>query len=153
MKPIRELLLKIDTNVNIAATSSNFQTWVRYSLLHLQKKYVAKQNQVFFLSVSAKVLIACSSTKTKTKTKAKTKAFVCSCMFWNKPVTNKPTILCNIILRTWFVCHRHYLEGTKTFLLGFIFVFVLAHEQAINTALEIFNWLQNLTTFLYRQKH
>ena len=62
---------------------------------------------------------ACSSTKTKMKTKTKTKAFVCSCMFWNKPVTNKPTILCNVILRAWFVRHRHYLGPTKDFCFRF----------------------------------
>jgi len=44
--------MKIDTNINKTATSSNFQSWVRYSLFHLQKKSVAKQNQ-YFLSVSA----------------------------------------------------------------------------------------------------
>ena len=32
---------------------------------------------------------------------------------------------CNVILRAWFVRHRHYLEQTKTFAL----VFVLAHEH------------------------
>ena len=53
------------------------------------------------------------------------------CMFWNKPETNEPINLCNVILRAWFVCHRHYLERTKTFVLGFVFVFVLAHEQAV----------------------
>ena len=76
------------------------------------------------------LLIACSSTTTKTKTKTKTKAFVRSCMFWNKPVTNEPIILCNVILRAWFIRHRHYLGRTKTFVLGF--VFVLAHDQPIN---------------------
>ena len=44
---------------------------------------------------------------------------------------NKLRILCNVILRAWFVHHRHYLEQTKTFVLGFVFVFFLAHEQAI----------------------
>ena len=73
-------------------------------------------------------VIACSSTKTKTKTKA----FVCSSMFWNKPVTKEPIILCNIILRAWFIRHRHYLEQTKTFVLNFVFVFVLTHEQTIS---------------------
>ena len=46
-------------------------------------------------------------------------------------MTNEPLNLCNAILRAWFVHHRHYLERTKTFVLGFVFVFVLAHEQAI----------------------
>ena len=46
-------------------------------------------------------------------------------------MTNEPIIICNVILRAWFVPHRHYLEQTKTFVLGFVFVFVLAHEQAI----------------------
>ena len=63
--------------------------------------------------------------------KMKTKVFVHSCMFWNKPVTNEPIILCYVILRAWFVCHRHYLERTKTFVLGFVFIFVLTHGQAI----------------------
>ena len=42
-------------------------------------------------------------------------------------MTNEPIILCNVILRAWFVRHRHNLERTKTF------VFVLANEQAIST--------------------
>ena len=65
-------------------------------------------------------LIAWPSTKTKTKTKIK--AFV---------LTHEPIIICNVILRVWFNPHRHYLERTKTFVNGFLFVFVLAHEQAI----------------------
>ena len=40
-------------------------------------------------------------------------------------------IICNVILRACFIHHRHYLEQTKVFVLGFVFVFVLAHEQAI----------------------
>ena len=73
-------------------------------------------------------LIACSSTKTKTKTKV----FVRSCMFWNKPLMNEPIkyVLCYVILRAWFVRHRHYLERTKTFVFGFVFVF--AHKQVIS---------------------
>ena len=78
-------------------------------------------------------LVAYSSTKTKTNTNTKTKAFVCSCMFWNKPVTKEPIILCNVTLRAWLVRHRHYPEQTKTFVPSFVFVFVLAHEQAIAT--------------------
>ena len=38
-------------------------------------------------------------------------------------MTNKPIIICNVILRAWFV----RLEQTK----ALVFVFVLAHEQAI----------------------
>ena len=87
MKPIRELLMKIDTNINKTATSSNFQSWVRYSLFHLQKKSVAKQNQ-YFLSVSADIRMPCQKYRTQ---------------LW---------------------------------------------KLAAN-----FNWLQNLTTILYRQKH
>ena len=49
-------------------------------------------------------------------------------------MTNKPINICNIILSTWFVRHRYYQEQTKTFVLGFVFVFVLAHEQAISAA-------------------
>ena len=33
----------------------------------------------------------------------------------------------------WFVRHRLYPERTKTFVFGFVFVFVLAHEQPIMT--------------------
>ena len=59
MKPIRELLMKIDTNINKTATSSNFQSWVRYSLSFIyKKKSVAKQNQ-YFLSVSADIRMPC----------------------------------------------------------------------------------------------
>ena len=38
----------------------------------------------------------------------------------------------DVILRAWFVRQGHYLERTKTFVLGFVLVFVLAHEQAIS---------------------
>ena len=34
----------------------------------------------------------------------------------------------------WFVRHRLYPERTKTFVFGFVFVFVLAHEQPITMA-------------------
>jgi len=59
MKPIRELLVKIDTNVNIAATSSNFQTWVRYSLLHLQKNLAQNKISFFYLYLSADIRMPC----------------------------------------------------------------------------------------------
>ena len=39
-------------------------------------------------------------------------------------------VIKGVILRAWFVCHRHYLDRSKTFVLGS--VFVLAHEQAIS---------------------
>ena len=39
---------------------------------------------------------------------------------------NESLIICDVILRPGFVRHRH-LERTKTFVLGFVFVFVLAH--------------------------
>ena len=48
-------------------------------------------------------------------------------------MTNEPIIICNVILRAWFVRHRHYLERMKTFVLGFVLVFVLADDQAIST--------------------
>ena len=41
-----------------------------------------------FLSFRIFFVIACSCATMKTKTKTKTKAFICSFMFWNKPVTN-----------------------------------------------------------------
>ena len=53
--------------------------------------------------------------------------------FWNLCMKNEPIIQCIIVLRAWFVRHRLYPERTKTFVFGFIFVFVLAHEQPINT--------------------
>ena len=46
-------------------------------------------------------------------------------------MTNEPIVICNVIIRAWFVRHRHYLQRMKTFVLGFVFVFVLANEQAI----------------------
>ena len=39
---------------------------------------------------------------------------------------------CIIVLRAWLVRHRLYPERTKTFVFGFVFVFVLAHEQPIS---------------------
>ena len=73
--------------------------------------------------------------------------------FWNLWMMNKPILQCITVLRAWFVCHRLYPEGTKTFVFvfvlvrawfvchrlypegtkTFVFVFVLAHEQPINT--------------------
>ena len=50
---------------------------------------------------------------------------------WNLCVTNEQILQCIIVLKAWFVRHRLYPERTKTFVLGFVFVFVLAHEQPI----------------------
>ena len=36
----------------------------------------------------------------------------------------------------WFVRHRLYPERTKTFVFGFVFVFVLAHKQPIASKLS-----------------
>ena len=43
---------------------------------------------------------------------------------------NKP------VLRAWLVRHWPYLERTKSFICGLVFVFVLAHEQAISMILD-----------------
>ena len=61
-------------------------------------------------------------------------------LFWNKPVTNEPIILCNVILRAWFVCHRHYLERTKTF----VYVLVMAHEQAIRILIGLWTTVHDI---------
>ena len=112
-----------------------------HSVAHLAAAVVITWTQTTGTQVNARtwgiLSIASSSTRTKTKRKTKTKAFVRSCMFWNKSVTNEPIILCNVILRAWFVHHRHYLERTKTFVFSFVFVFVLAHEQAISTNVSV----------------
>ena len=42
----------------------------------------------------------------------------------------------NVILMTWFACHRYYLGQTETFVFGFVFVWVSAHEQAIAMCLD-----------------
>ena len=47
-------------------------------------------------------------------------------------MSKEPIIICNVILKAWVVCHRHYVERMKTFVLGLVFVYVLAHEQAIS---------------------
>ena len=52
--------------------------------------------------------------------------------FWNLCMTNEPILQCIIVLRAWFVRHSLYPERTKKFVFGFVFVFVLAHEQPIN---------------------
>ena len=57
----------------------------------------------------------------------------CVRSFWNLCVTNEQILQCIIVLKAWFVRHRLYPERTKTFVLGFVFVFVLAHEQPIGT--------------------
>ena len=53
--------------------------------------------------------------------------------FWNLSMMNEPILQCIIVLRAWFVHHRLYPEQTKTLVFGFVFVFVLAHEQPIKT--------------------
>ena len=53
--------------------------------------------------------------------------------FWNLCMTNEPILQCIIVLRAWFVRHRLYPERTKTFVFGFVFVFVLVHEQPISS--------------------
>ena len=55
----------------------------------------------------------------------------CVRSLWNLCVTNEQILQCIIVLKAWFVRHRLYPERTKTFVLGFVFVFVLAHEQPI----------------------
>ena len=52
--------------------------------------------------------------------------------FWNLCMTNEPILQCIIVLRAWFVRHSLYPERTKKFVFGFVFVFVLAHEQPIS---------------------
>ena len=122
-------------NIVIPTFSSTF----KMSICSTMTRFLAKNYRMYSSNIASvltctmyKVLIACSSPKTKTKTK--TKAFVRSCMFWKKPVTNELIILFYVLLRAWFVRQRHYLERTKTFILGFVFFFVLAHEQAISTS-------------------
>ena len=51
--------------------------------------------------------------------------------FWNLCMTNEPILQYIIVLRAWFVRHRPNPQRTKTFVCGFVFVFVLAHEQPI----------------------
>ena len=55
------------------------------------------------------------------------------CSFWNFCMTNEPILQCIIVLRAWFVRHRLYPERTKTFVFRFVFVFVLVHEQPMNS--------------------
>ena len=76
--------------------------------------------------------LACSFSKTKTKTKTKNQSLR-SFLHILKQTCDKKTN--NSILRytKGFVRHRHNLERTKTFVLGFVFVFILAHEQAVST--------------------
>ena len=53
--------------------------------------------------------------------------------FLNLCMTNEPILQCIMVLRAWFVCHSLYLELTKKIAFGFVFVFVLAHEQPTST--------------------
>ena len=53
--------------------------------------------------------------------------------FWNLGVTNEAILQCILILRAWFVSHRLYPEGTKSFVFGLVFVVVLAHVLALFT--------------------
>ena len=46
-------------------------------------------------------------------------------------MTNEPILQCIIVVWAWFVRYRLYPERTKTFVFGFVFVCVLAHEQPI----------------------
>ena len=51
-------------------------------------------------------------------------------MVWNLCMTNELILQYIIVLRAWFVRHRLYPERTKTFIFGFVLIFVLAHEPA-----------------------
>ena len=58
--------------------------------------------------------------------------------FWNlSMLTNEPILQSMIVLRAWFIFHRLYPERTKTFIYGFVFVFVLAHEKPVSTMSKI----------------
>ena len=103
------LLTMIKSIITIMRQSTN-EEYVYVQCLCLP---TGKVNKLSFSCPNLLVMIiACSSTKTKKKKKSK--AFVRSCMFWYKPVTNELIILCNVILRAWLVRHRHYLKQMKT---------------------------------------
>ena len=55
--------------------------------------------------------------------------------FWIKPVTNEPGSQYYDTLNDWFVRHALVPERTKALGFVFVFVFVLAHEQAISIKL------------------
>ena len=64
--------------------------------------------------------------------------------FWNLCMTKEPILQCIIILRAWFVRHSLYPERTKKFVFGFVFVFVLAHEQPISGSVSLTTASRNL---------
>ena len=80
-----------------------------------------------FCSRNFALVIACSCAKTKTETKIK--AFVRFGGLYDEQTD--PSMYHST--EAWFVRHRLYPEQTKTFVFGFVFIFVLAHEQPIIT--------------------
>ena len=74
--------------------------------------------------------------------------------FWKVCMTNAPILQCIIVLRAWFVRHRLYPEQTKTFVFGFVFVFVLAHEQPRNKVgyflISTFTLKYNMVLWVYK---
>ena len=52
--------------------------------------------------------------------------------FWIKPVTNEPGHQCYDTLKDRFICHAQVPEQSKALVFVFLFVFVLAHKQAIS---------------------
>ena len=58
--------------------------------------------------------------------------------FWIKPLTNELGSQYYDTLNDWFVRHALVPERTKALGFVFVFVFVLAHEQAINFKLHSF---------------
>ena len=56
----------------------------------------------------------------------------CFCLFLEVMRDKRTNPLMYHSTEAWFVRHRLYPEQTKTFVFGFVSVFVLAHEQHIN---------------------
>ena len=82
------------------------------------KKHIFSQNHAFAIR-----LFMCQD---ENENEPKDESFR---LFWIKPVTNKPGPQYYDTLKYRFVRHAQVPEWTKA--LVFIFVFVLAHEQAI----------------------
>ena len=68
--------------------------------------------------------------------------------FWIKPLTNEPGSQYYDTLNDWFVRHALVPERTKALGFVFVFVFVLAHEQAITKILTFLNFVDNFLFFI-----
>ena len=107
---------------------------VRVALPTNSKRSVAPKNtskNVWLWQFWVILIISCSCARTKTKTSSLVSSS------WNTACQTNQSLWYSRIIRAWFVCHRHYPERTKTFVLGFVFVLAVGTRTASEKKLVV----------------